>query len=171
MTGMASALQREGNVAGAKEWLEKALQKNPLSFRIHYQFGTLLAHLDPGAATTEFTKTLELKPDFPFAYRDLGFLEATQNKYAEAEQHFQKAIALGIQDPKVYNQMGICRSQLHELRSAIQSYLAALKLEPDLAEAHLNLALVYQRTGNPQSAVEYKKACRLNAEFCQFAPR
>ena len=171
MTGIASALQRQGNLNEAKSWLAKALEKNPRSFRIHYQLGSLLDHSDPVAARIEFKRALELEPHFPFAHRDLGFLEAAQNNYVDAKHHLDEAIALGLADAHVYNQLGICESQLHELKSAIKSYKSALKLEPTLAEAHLNLALAYQRTADSRSAVEYKEACRLKPQFCRFGPQ
>ena len=49
------------------------------------------------------------------------------------------------------------------------SYREALKLDPNLAEAHLNLAYAYQRQGRlPSAKAEYKTACSLEEKYCKF---
>mgnify|MGYP006268701361 CR=1 FL=1 len=43
---------------------------------------------------------------------------------------------------------------------AIESYKQAIRIKPDLAEAHLNLGMVYLRTGDRGSALEEYKILR-----------
>ena len=48
------------------------------------------------------------------------------------------------------------------------SYRKALQLDPNFAEAHLNLGFAYQRLNKPkQAAAEYEKGCALSAESCR----
>jgi Tfp pilus assembly protein PilF len=67
--------------------------------------------------------------------------------------------------------LGISYSRTNRLPKAIESYKRALKLDPDLVEAHLNLAYAYQRMNELRSAkVEYETACKLDGKFCQDVP-
>jgi len=54
----------------------------------------------------------------------------------------------------------------------VETFHHALKLEPGLAEAHLNLAYAYQRLRRSKDAErEYRTACNLQDRFCRFVPR
>jgi len=44
-----------------------------------------------------------------------------------------------------------------------------LKIDPNLAEGHLNLGLAYEQMGRTSLAsTEYKQACSLNPEYCKL---
>jgi Flp pilus assembly protein TadD len=79
-----------------------------------------------------------------------------------------KAAELGIDDAPLYNFLGVSLSRTGQLQKAIKSYKQALKLDPNLADAHLNLGFAYQRLNNPlMSHKEYQEACRLENKFCK----
>ena len=53
-----------------------------------------------------------------------------------------------------------------ELESAISHYKNALKIRPELAEAHCNLGVVYKSLGDSKNAVEcYENALRINPDY------
>jgi Flp pilus assembly protein TadD len=83
----------------------------------------------------------------------------------------EKAIALGLEDSHLRNFLGICYDRTKRTSDAVREYRRALTLDPNLAEAHLNLAYAYQLLGQPKAALaEYKTACRLDERFCKFVP-
>ena len=53
-----------------------------------------------------------------------------------------------------------------ELESAISHYKNALKIRPELAEAHCNLGVVYKSLGDSKNAVEcYENALKINPDY------
>ena len=172
MTGLARALAKLGRVDDARSWLSKALQSNPQNYRAWYQTGLLQAANDPAAAQSAYEKTLAIQPNFFAGQRELGMLLFQQKNYAAAAPHLEKAIGLGLEDARLHNFLGICYSRMNQLQSAIKSYRTALKLDPSMADAHLNLAYALQRAGNATKAqLEYRAACRLEAKYCGAVPK
>jgi len=100
--------------------------------------------------------------------RDFGMLQFERKNYAEAARHLAKAVDLGISDPPIYNFLGISYSKTGRLSKAISSYKKAISLNPQLAEAHLNLGYAYEVSKKPQpAAAEYAAACKLEPKYCE----
>jgi choline-sulfatase len=171
MTGLARALAKLGRPDQARGWLQKAQQSNPQNYRAWYQMGLLEAENNPMSAQTFYEKAVSIQPNFPPGQRELAIVLFKQNQYAAAAPHLEKAIALGLDDAHLRNYLGICYSRTNHISEARKSFLAALKLDPALAEAHLNLAFAQQRLGQVKSAQEeYKTACKLEERFCAYVP-
>ena len=80
-----------------------------------------------------------------------------------------RAAELGLGDAKLFNFLGIAYSRTNRQQQGIEAYRKALQIDPQLAEAHLNLAYAYEQTHKPQPArQEYQEACRLQKDFCRF---
>jgi arylsulfatase A-like enzyme/Flp pilus assembly protein TadD len=172
MTGMARALAKLGRIDEAKDWLQKALQSNSQNYRAWYQQGLLVTGSDPAAAQAAYERTIAIQPNFFASQRELGMLLFQQKNYAAAAPHLEKAIGLGLEDARLHNYLGICYSQMNRLPLAIKSYRAAVKLDPALADAHLNLAYALQRMGtSTQAQSEYRVACHLEAKYCGLVPK
>jgi arylsulfatase A-like enzyme/Flp pilus assembly protein TadD len=173
MTGLAGALAKTGNSAGAKTWLQLAIEQNPQNFRAWYELARVESNsADKNPAIADYKRVLAIQPAFSLAHRDLGMLYFDENNYSEAAPHLSQATRAGLQDAQLFNFLGICYSRTGQLQKASESYNHALKLDPMLAQAHLNLAYVYQRQNLRRAAVkEYNEACRLKEDFCQFLPQ
>ena len=172
MTGLARALSKLGRVDEAKSWLQKALQDNPENYRAWYETGLLEAGSDPAVALSSYQKAIAIQPNFSPGQRELGLALFNQKDYAAAAAHLNKAIALGLDDAHIRNFLGICYSQTKHMPESIESYRVALKFDPKLAEAHLNLAYELQRAGKiTQARAEYQSACQLEAKFCAVIPK
>ena len=171
MTSLARALYQKGDVTGAQGWVDKALKLNPDNYRAWYELGLIDTASDKTAAVGAFEKSISIQPNFAMSRRDLGMLQFHQQNYAEAATHLAKAIELGLHAPTLYNFLGIAYSRINRLQEAVASYQTALKLDPKLAEAHLNLAYAYQRMGQPATAkARYLAACHLDVKYCKFVP-
>jgi len=114
-------------------------------------------------------KALAIQPSFAPAHRDIGMLQYGNQQYAAAAVNLKKAIELGLNQPTLFNFLGICYSRTNRMPEALRSYRQALKLSPDYAEAHLNLGFAYEQLHNQAAAQrEYKEACRLSQRICQL---
>jgi arylsulfatase A-like enzyme/Flp pilus assembly protein TadD len=172
MTGLALALAKLGRADEARNWLTKAVQSNPQNYRAWYQIGLLDAGSDRVAALVAYQKAIAIQPNFSPGQREMGMALFQQNDYAGAAIHLEKALALGLEDARLHNFLGICYSQTARGLKAVHEHQRAIELDPKLAEAHLNLGLDYQRTGKAsQAQTEYKTACKLEAKFCGVTVR
>ena len=174
MIGLARALAQLGRVDEAKNWLLNALQINPQNYRAWYQLGLLDAKTkpDPAAALASYQKAIAIQPNFSPGQRETGMALYRQKDYASAATHLEKALALGLEDARLHNFLGICYSQTHRMSQAVREHRRAIELDPKLAEAHLNLAYAYQRLGKTsQARAEYATACQLEAKFCGVTAR
>jgi arylsulfatase A-like enzyme/Tfp pilus assembly protein PilF len=171
MTGLARALYQKGDVPGAKAWVEKALQLNADNYRAWYELALINQAIDIPAAVAAFEKSISIQPNFAMSRRDFGMLQFHQQNYAEASEQLAKAISLGLHAPTLYNFLGISYSRTNRLQDAVKTYREALKLDPKLAEAHLNLAYAYGRLRQTSAAKqEYLLACQLEQKYCKFVP-
>jgi arylsulfatase A-like enzyme/Flp pilus assembly protein TadD len=171
MMGLARALHRQGESIKAKQWLRQALAINPRNFRAWYELARVQAKDSPASAMASLEKTLAIQPNFALAFRERGLLRMKEQQYAAASRDLEKAVELGMDDPTTYNYLGISYSRTNRLELAVSSYQRALAADPDLAEAHLNLAYAYHRLGQTAEArQEYVTACRLEKKLCQYVP-
>jgi arylsulfatase A-like enzyme/Tfp pilus assembly protein PilF len=172
MTGLARGLHEQGQSSEAKKWVQKALTYNPQNYRAWYELGWIESHSEPAAAVGAYERSISIQPNFALSRRDLGMLQLEQKNYAAAAMQLQKAVELGIADAKTLNFLGIAYSRTNRVKDAVATYQRALKADPQLAEAHLNLAYAYQRLNQPKAAqVEYEAACKLQQSFCQYVPQ
>jgi choline-sulfatase len=170
MTGLARALAKLGRVDEAKSWLAKALQSNPQNYRAWYQTG-LLAGGNVAAAQVAYAKALAIQPNFSAGQRELGMTLFVQKDYAGAAPHLEKAIELGMDEARLHNFLGICYNRTNRTAKAIREFERAIKIDPNLAEAHLNLAFAHQVLHESKAArEEYGVACKLDAQFCKYVP-
>lgn len=169
MLGLARALIFQDKASEARQWAQQAIQYNPQNYRAWYFLGSLEARDDPPAAISDYEKAISIQGNFAPARLDLGLLRFQRQNYIEAAEQLAQAAALGIDDAILYNDLGISYSRTGRQRQAIESYRHALRLDPNLAQAHLNLGFAYEQlkqTGLAEQ--EYQKACALSADLCEL---
>ena len=86
-----------------------------------------------------YRKAIELKPDYPEAYDNLGVV--LEKKLDEAVAAYRKAIELKPDDPEAYINLGIALADQKKLAEAVAAYRKAIELKPDFAEAYNNLGM------------------------------
>ncbi len=170
MVGLGRALINQDQADEAKSWVNKALKYNPQNYRAWYELAYIESKGDTAAALAAYEKTVAIQPNFALARRDFGMFQYQQKNYADAVKQLSKAAELGMdKDPQLYNFLGISYSLTKRLPQAVESYHRALKIDPNLAEAHLNLGLAYEQLGRKSLAsAEYQQACKLKQDFCHL---
>ena len=83
---------------------------------------------------------------------DLGKRQFEGKNYARAEQYFLKVLRSGARYADIFNVLGVIYHIEGKFNNAIESFEKALEVNPNYAEATLNLAVLYNDLG------EYKKA-------------
>lgn len=105
-------------------------------------------------ALTNFQRATELAPNESTYWRLLAVF-CVENGVQTEEVGLpaaQKAVTLAPEDPLARDILGWTQLSLGKFYTAEQTLLSVLKLSPDLASAHLHLALVYLQTGDRNAA-------------------
>jgi tetratricopeptide (TPR) repeat protein len=112
----------------------------------------LLQEGDIDAAIPMLEKALELAPRLAKAHFFLGTALRTLGRYDEALEHFRVAAEQYPRDRVVLNQIGRVYFLQRNFPEAIASFNRALTVDPEDLEAHYNLMLSYQGTGQAELA-------------------
>ena len=100
-------------------------------------------------AIAAYRQALSLKPNVPEVHNNLaGILWTTKKNYHAAIEHFERALALGLESPVVYRNLGLCLSILKQFGKA-ESYLhKALALDPHNIALRSDLAYLQMKNCN-----------------------
>ena len=69
---------------------------------------------------------------------------------------------------ELYNQAVFCQHNSHPADEILRLYLSAISLKEDFAEAHQNIAIVYERIGNYEKAAYHHEksfSCSVDNNF------
>jgi tetratricopeptide (TPR) repeat protein len=136
-----AATKRSPPMASADEWCDLALE---------------LEHDSPEEACAAYRKAIKLDPSAAMAHINLGCLLHAASKYAAAERHYRKALAsAGDHQALGWYNLGVLLEDRARPAEALPSYERAVAADPELADAHYNLALLYEHAGRKQEAVRH----------------
>ncbi|MBK7987037.1 MAG: tetratricopeptide repeat protein [Ignavibacteria bacterium] len=102
---------------------------------------------DNYAAIADYTKAIELNPQFAAAYTNRGYAKNNLGDKEGAIADYTKAIELNPQDASSYLNRGYAKSRLGDTKGAIFDFTKAIEFNPQFAEAYYNRAIVYGQEG------------------------
>jgi Flp pilus assembly protein TadD len=73
---------------------------------------------------------------------------------------YERALESGVRDATLMFNLGVLCEDLGRPERARDAYVQALELDPDLADAHCNLALLHEAAGRERDAVRHFNAYR-----------
>ncbi|MEP6885892.1 MAG: tetratricopeptide repeat protein [Gammaproteobacteria bacterium] len=112
---------------------------------------------NPEAASAAYEACLDFDPEFVEARVNLGRLLHIAGHLDAAEQIYRSG---GKLEPLLAFNLGVLLEDLHREADAIVAYREALALDPQLADAHFNLARLYERARNPKASLRHLLAYR-----------
>jgi hypothetical protein len=122
--------------------------------------GVSLEDSDPVRAEAAYRSAISSEPANARAYSNLGRLLHGRGAAADAETTYREGIARCEPDPIALFNLGVLLHDAHRLVDAAEQYRAALSVDPHMADAHYNLALVCEATGSRQEAIKHLNAYR-----------
>jgi len=132
----------KGDLQSAQKWLESALGLDPELVDARANLAMLYARKgDLVSAEKLLRQTLEDDPSFKEGHLDLGLILAQQNRKPDAEKELDTAIALAPKDPATLSTAGKAKVRMGKMNEGIALFRQVVDLAPDLAAAHLDLAL------------------------------
>jgi len=156
-----------GNFAKAEELYQKYVEQQPDNVVALANLG--VAQFRQGkltAAQLALERAIKADPNDAFSLTTLGAVMIEQSRIEDAIGYLERANESKADDPITLNYLGVASSQLGQFGKAEQSLRRAITVNPDYAEAHFNLAVIYATAKPPSIALakrHYEKALELGS--------
>ena len=112
-----------------------------------------------------FRRSLQIKPDNPDAFYNLGNAFAKLGDWDEAIGHYRRALQMAPDQADILNNLGFALAARKQFADAIACFETALKLDPDSASTHNNLA-----TRPVQAATIRRSRRNISGRRCALTP-
>jgi tetratricopeptide (TPR) repeat protein len=155
-------LQTNKDYQAAYDLLQQASAAAPQDHELVYQQAGAAEKLKRYAEMERLMRrTIEIKPDFAYAYNALGYSFADRNvRLPEAKALLQKALELAPGDPAITDSLGWAEFRLGNTKEAIALLEKAYKSFPN-AEIGAHLGEVLWASGQRDKAMAIFKECML----------
>jgi len=131
---------------------------DPNSYRVHQlQAQSFEASDKDEAAIAEYRKALEKKPDLQNIHFAIGSLYWKAQSFNAAWKELEEELKLNPNHPQALYELGDIAAFAGDAADAEKDFLAALKLDASLVEAHLALEKLYTQSGRLALSVEHLK--------------
>jgi tetratricopeptide (TPR) repeat protein len=118
-----------------------------------------------GAAIEQFRAAVKADPREPNVHFGLGYLLWTQNQFEEAAREFEAELANVPANAQALAFLADSYMQLNRSGEALPLIQKALKIDPNLARAHLDLGILDADAGHREEAIrEFRTAARLSPD-------
>ncbi len=115
---------------------------------------------DAGRAEAIYRRVINLAPSNSHAYLNLGFMLCEASRCGEALAVYEAGLGHCADDPLLHYNHAVALEALGRTAQALVSYEACIALQPELADAHHNAALLYAQSGEKQLAIRHFSAYR-----------
>lgn len=143
--------------------LKEAIQLDPENAQFHNTLGLVYLNLGrPVDGQAEIQAALDLDKNNADYHHNLGIALAQQGKFEEAIAAYKKALSFPTYTtPEVaYYNMGEAYIRLRKSQEAVESFRAAIQLEPVMVAAHYGLGLALSQAGRRDDAKAAFKQAR-----------
>jgi type IV pilus assembly protein PilF len=140
---LALAYMQEGNLARAKEKLDRGLQEDPRNANLHSVYALFYERInEQKQAESEFREALRLAPGDPGQLNIYGGYLCRQHRVDEGvTKLLQVATNPLYRTPELaYDNVGVCLVTVHRDEEAESAFKRALNARPDYAEGTYQLA-------------------------------
>jgi tetratricopeptide (TPR) repeat protein len=165
LIALGNALDIQGELTGAREAFELAIDADPRGALQHYNLGAVLERLGDETEAERRYQTALNNDDGPGpmfeATSALGALMRRQGRLEEAEQIYDIYLTEDPLHVELLVEHGICLSDLDRFRDAIDRFNSALTLDGEHPGALYNLAITRYRMGSYDDAIELLHRSRL----------
>ena len=157
---LAAEHQKEGRLDEAERLYRRVLRDNPRNVDALRLLALIAVNADrPDDAELLLQQAIDIAPDFMQAILDLGRIRKEQDRYGEALECFDRAIALEPAQPQAHYLRAATLARASFTHEAIAAYRECLKLRPGHIGALLGVGHVLKAVGDYDGAVASYGAC------------
>ncbi|MBN2021004.1 MAG: tetratricopeptide repeat protein [Sedimentisphaerales bacterium] len=136
---------------------EKAIKLKPDFAEAYAGIGRCyLKNSQPDKAIKSCLKSLQLRPETPSALECLGTAYFAKGNYDSAIEQYLKAINIEA-SANLYRNLGACYFNKGNFEQAYAGYSKAVELDPKMADAHYQLAIIHYKLRNYDEALKHIK--------------
>jgi Flp pilus assembly protein TadD/predicted nucleic acid-binding Zn-ribbon protein len=164
----ASALVNQRRFPDAEKKYQRIVEMAPEN---HFALANLaVTQIQSGklsAAQVALEKAVALKPDDVFASVNLGNVYCRQGRFDDSIAILNRSLQADSKNPVANNFLAIALGKKGDTAKAEESFRASLAINPNYANAHFNLAVMYANAEPPSLQLakkHYEKAKNLGAE-------
>jgi tetratricopeptide (TPR) repeat protein len=156
----AGTIARNGDQAGARRLLERAVEVAPTDVSVVYQLGTLLMAMgDQAGALWHLRRCTELAPDFADGWANLSALQAAMGDVSAADRTLAEGLRRCPQSPGLHLQYARKLQAAGQPGEAIAEFKTSIRLRPNEPDAYIDLANLYIHQGrNAEGVAEMERA-------------
>jgi protein O-GlcNAc transferase len=115
-----------------------------------------------------YRRVLAAQPDHADALHLLGVIAHQAKQHDVAVEMIGRAIKRNGRDPLYFCNLGAALKELGNLDEAVAAYRQAIRLKPDLADAHSNLGVaLYEQGKLDEAVVGYLQAIRIKPGYAE----
>jgi type IV pilus assembly protein PilF len=165
---LAMAYMQQGNLARAKEKLDRGMREDPSNPNLHAVYGQFYGRInDQIKAESEFREALRLAPNDPGPLNFYGVYLCNQHRVDEGVTKLLKVATNPLyRTPELaYDNVGVCLLTVHRDEEAESAFKRALNVRPDYAEGTYQLAELELAHGRALEALT-----RINKFLEQYNP-
>ncbi len=130
-------------------------QNNPDNAQFYYNMMVRMydeANM-PDKAIESAKKLIEVEPNSPDAYYNVGYMYMRQDRFNEAIPLFEKAIELDPELEYAYMNLAVCHSRINQYTKSIEVLKVLTEKKPNNTDAWLSIAVNYLRMKNWRAAI------------------
>lgn len=140
---------------GALRILDAARPHAPASDDAAPDYDEATGEENAEAAVRAYQRALMNDPARLDARINLGRLLHELGRYGEAESIYRGADPDAAGDPLLQYNLGVLLDDMERKSEAVDAYETALRADPDFADCHYNLALLYEELNEPRQALRH----------------
>jgi tetratricopeptide (TPR) repeat protein len=125
-----------------------------------FEHAQSLEDTEPVAAEAAYLQAIALQPDFEDAYLNLGVIWAEAGRFSEMLRLCDAGLQHCSDSALLHFNRAVALDNLERLDEAAASYERSLVFDAALADAHFNLARLYQEAGDERGALRHYSAYR-----------
>lgn len=144
---IANLYAEKGDYLKALQIYLKAIELEPESATVRYNFGCFISNYAAQIALTEYQLATQQESDFPEAHLNLGISLASQGRLLEAIEELQVASLQDPNDAQCPYELACVLLETGKLIEAISELRKAVKKDPDYQPAWLSLGSCYLQQG------------------------
>ena len=158
LTGMAEISAISKQPLAALPIYSKILLHDPENINALTNRGVALMQIgDAEASEVSFSKVVRLYPEDIDGLNNLGTCLIEQNKFDDAERYLIKATELAPTKAQSFYNLGVLfsRSTPDDTPTQLRHFEKALELNPEHAEACVNIANIYSKNGDNKKSLQF----------------
>ena len=110
-------------------------------------------------AIEDYTKVIEIVPDFADAYNERGIVYRHMKEYDKAIEDYNKAVEINPNHVVAYNNLSITYGMMVEPDKAIDAATKAIKADPTFPNAYHSRAIAWMKKNKQKKAIKDFDAC------------